>query len=266
MPRGKKLTWKQVREIRKAHAEGTRTQDLASLFNVDVSCIRGIVAGRSWKEPPPSPLLGRKTGRTPPNKTIVHNPKQEWSEKVRMAKKNKRKIGFLSIDKYNEMYAVYQEVQSPDAVAKRCGVHRDTATKYIEEGDPARNLRPLKDRLIRVMEGAQARQDYTLEMARSEMQRIARVLLVKTAEKVKELQPSDIRPDLLPRLLTDLQKVIERTMGVADATYRVEKDDPFAQWTIEELMAYAQTGIMPQHELLRQSVQTGAAKKKSEDG
>jgi len=250
--RGRKLIWKQVTAIRKAHAAGAKTSELAAEYHVDVSCIRGIVAGRSWKEPPPSPLLGRKTGRAPPNKSVVYDPKQQWDQKVRMAKKNRHKQGIISIDKYNELYAAYQENQSPDSVARKCGVHRDTATKYIEEGDPARNLRPLRDRLQKVLEGAQARQDYTLEMARGEMQQVARVLLVKTAKRVSELQAAEIRPDLLPRMLTDLQKVIERTMGVADATVRVERDDMFANWTLEELMAYAQTGKLPEHEISRQ--------------
>jgi hypothetical protein len=102
------------------------------------------------------------------------------------------------------------------------------------------------------MEGAQARQDYTLEMARGEMQKIARVLLVKTAEKIRMLSPSEIEPDLLPRLLTGLQKIIERTMGVADATVKVQTDDPFALWSLDELMTYAQTGKMPEHEIRRQ--------------
>ncbi len=153
-----------------------------------------------------------------------------------MAKKNKRKVGAITIDKYNEMYTAYQENQSPDSVAKKCGVHRDTATKYIEEGDPSRNLRPLRDRFQKVMEGAQARQDYTLEMARGEMQRVARVLLVKAAEKVRQLQVNDIPATLLPRLLTDLQKVIERTMGVADATVKVQTDDPFALWSLNDFL------------------------------
>jgi hypothetical protein len=91
-------------------------------------------------------------------------------------------------------------------------------------------------------------------MARGEIQRLARALVIKAAERIKALKPEEIKAELLPRILGDMQRVIERTLGVADATVRVESNDPFYDWTMEELLEYAKTGKLPKHELLKRNM------------
>lgn len=49
---GAKLTWEQVREIRRLRGAGERRETLALRFGVEVSSIRNIVNNTTWKEVP----------------------------------------------------------------------------------------------------------------------------------------------------------------------------------------------------------------------
>ena len=252
MPRGKKLTWDKVEEIRKKYLNGVSTTVLAEEYGVDVSSIRSVVAHRTWKGKKLSSLKGRKTGRAPANKGKVVN-EEAWAQKVQKAKKNSSRKGELSIDTYNACYAAYQEKQSAAYVAKKVGVHERTAAKYIKSGDATRNLRPLRDRLQKALERAQDREDYDLAQCRTETQKIARALLLKAGKAIRDLDPSTIKTFLLPRIVKDMQGVLERTLGVADATVKVEGEDRFARWSLDELVSFAKTGTFPTHDMMAQN-------------
>jgi hypothetical protein len=45
-----KLTWAQVREIRARHGSGSKAKELARVYGMDVSSIRLMVKGKTWKE------------------------------------------------------------------------------------------------------------------------------------------------------------------------------------------------------------------------
>lgn len=253
MARGKKLTWEKVEEIRKKYLDGVSTAVLAEEYKVDVSSIRSIVAHRTWKGKKPGPLQGRRTGRVPANKGIVPDVEKNWGHKVRKAKEFGKKAGGLSIDQYNDCYRYYQERQSAAYVAEKAGIHEKTASKYINDGDATRNLRPLRDRLQKAIEQAHDREDYDLAQCRGEMQKIARGLLMKAARAISDLDPKSIKPFLLPKIVKDMQSVIERTLGVADATVKVEGEDRFARWSLEELVAFVKTGTVPIHDVMVQN-------------
>jgi len=259
--RGKKLTWDDVEAIRKARLEGDSIKSITAKYGISRKTASDIINQRTWRGKKPSPLKGKKTGRKPPNKTIA--PKDDWHEKVRQAKQSTKKGGKgkqLTIDQVNAAYAAYVKEQSAEHVARETGINPTTAAKYINNGDPARNIRPFKDRLARVVDRAQEQQDYTLANAREEMQRIARALLMKTAQRIQSLDPNDIKPFLLSKHLKDIQVIIERTMGVADATVKVDSEDRFARWELDELMEFVKTGTVPEHDMMV----PGAAKKGKE--
>ena len=248
--RGIKLTWDDVEAIRKAAAKGTGYTTLAEKYGVHERTIYSIVAHRSWKGKRPSPLKGRRSGRAPANKTVAPAKGKVFKEKVRKAKGKKRSGVPLSLDKYNQMYLAYQETQSAAHVGRVCGVSARVAAKYINQGDPTRNLRPLKDRFDSVVSQAQSKQDYGLEVMRKEMQLAARALFAKAAKRIQGMNPTEIKANFLPQWLKDLQVVLERTEGVADATVQVRGVGRFDNWTTDELMTFFQTGKFPIHDVM----------------
>lgn len=50
----------------------------------------------------------------------------------------------------DEIFALYREDQSHHRIGKALGIHHSTAKKYIEVGDPAHGIEPLKVRLDRL--------------------------------------------------------------------------------------------------------------------
>lgn len=254
-PRGKKLDWDKVEAIRNQHAKGQTVIEAVKEFGVCARTIRNVVAQRTWKGKRPGPLKGRSSNRTPGNATVVPSrPGKSWDAKVRHARETGHRVGSLSIDNYNRAYRAYVDKQSPTHVAKTVGIPKATASRYIEKGDPARGLKPLKDRFQAAMAKEQAREDYTLEKQRGETQRIARAFMGMVAERIKLMNPVEVGPDSIPNAVKKLQEVLERTQGVADQTVAVTAVDRFATWTVEEMKLYAQTGEVPEHDLMIQQV------------
>ena len=154
----------------------------------------------------------------------------------------------ISVEKYNEMYAVYRERQSVDHVAKTCGVHWKTARRYIEDGDPKRHLRPIKVRYAEVMIKAQAREDFTLAKANAEMRKAARAMFAKYVQRIQKLKPEELDPNKMASALRELQAVLLKSFGEADLV--VESKGRFAGWTLDELTTFAETGVAPDHDKL----------------
>jgi hypothetical protein len=153
----------------------------------------------------------------------------------------------ISIETYNAMYDAWCTRQTIRHVAKVCRVNQVTATKYVEKGDPSRHLRPLRERWEQVQRNAELAEDYSLVKARREVQTTARALLTKIAQRLQGLDASTLDGDGLARMLEVTQRVLERTLGVADATVEVRGPDKWAGWSVEEMLTYAQTGEMPAH-------------------
>jgi hypothetical protein len=214
----------------------------------------------SKKKPKKRGAPSRPTGRAPANKTIAPATDKIFKEKVAKEKKKEenRKAkglgptkeipGMISIEKYNAMYQAYTERQSISHVAKVCSVNATTAKKYVEKGDPKRNLRPLKDRYSSVIVNAQQKQDYTLATLRGEVLAASRVFLHRVAMRIKTLDPDDLSPDAIGKHLKDIQVTAERCLGVSDATITVKQESRYADWSEEELLNFFKTGVTPEHD------------------
>lgn len=243
-----KLNWDDIEAIRKARREGERVGEIAQRHGVSPKTVSNIVNEKTWKGKRPRLLKGRKTGRRPGNATVVNSGKK-WEQEKRKAKQSGKKAGRLSIKDYNSCYKAYQIKQSAAYVADQVGISEKTAKRYIEKGDPSRNLRPLKDRFDGVMARVQEDEDYSIVVARREMQMISRALLAKFAKSIRELDPAKIKPFMLTRGLKDLQVILERCLGVADATVDVQIKSRFDGWSYDELMTFVETGTVPEHDV-----------------
>ncbi len=149
----------------------------------------------------------------------------------------------VGIEKYNEMYAAWREKQSIDSVAKKCGVHWQTARRYIEDGDPKRHLRPIKIRFAEVMVKAQKKEDYTLVRANAEMRKAARAYFTKLVQRIQKMKPEELDPNKVGTALREAQQIILKSFGEADLV--VEAKGRFEGWTIEELTVFSETGVAP---------------------
>ena len=149
----------------------------------------------------------------------------------------------VNIEKYNDMYAAWREKQSIDFVAKKCGVHWQTARRYIEDGDPKRHLRPIKIRFAEVMVKAQKKEDYTLVRANTEMRKAARAYFIKLVQRIEKMKPDELDPNKVGTALREAQQIINKSFGEADIV--VEAKGRFEGWTIEELTIYSETGVAP---------------------
>ena len=108
-----------------------------------------------------------------------------------------------------------------------------------------------------MLEQAQTKQDYGLEVMRKEMQMAARALFAKAAKRIKGMEPTEIKAQYLPLWLKDLQVVMERTVGVADATVQVRGGGRFDNWTTDELMTFFKTGKFPSHDVMSAPTKKG---------
>jgi len=196
-------------------------------------------------------------GRAPANKSAAPAHDKIFDSKVRKAKKDKAdgkkpRKNFrgkkVDINTYNIMYEAYIQEQSIAHVSRVSGINPKTAKKFIEEGDPTRNLRPLKTRYESVINKEQDKEDYTLAKHRSEMQNVGRVLMNKVAVSVASIDPDDIDPNRVDTMLKNIQVLIERTLGVADATVAHKDESRYADWSLEELETFVKTGVTPDHD------------------
>jgi hypothetical protein len=240
--RGKKLTWDDVEQIRIAHVEGVSNAQLAEKFKVDVATIRSIIAERSWKGPRPDP---RKSGRSPANKTIAPAEDKLWDNKRRNAIRRPPRGQPLTVDQYNLGYQAYTEEQTARHVARVLDIDPRTARRLIEEGYPDRGLRPYRLRYEKVLQQAQIKEDYDLAKARSELLLISRMLLTKLAARIQAMQASELDADKIATNVKTVQAVMERALGAADQTIDHTVTDRYANWTDEEMLAFAQTGQLP---------------------
>lgn len=159
----------------------------------------------------------------------------------------KHKAPQISVDTYNKMYEAWCARQTVQHVMDTTGVNRDTAQRYIERGDPGRKLPAIRARWERTQQNAQMAEDYSIVKARREVQTAARVYLARLAASIAKLDPDQLDPNKLINQLQCTQAVLERTLGVADATVSIQGSDRFAHWTAEELLEFAKSGTAPEH-------------------
>lgn len=162
-------------------------------------------------------------------------------------KGHSRKTPIISIDTYNRMYEAWCARQTAAHVMETCHVNRTTADRYIERGDPSRKLPAIRARWERTMQAAQMAEDYSLVKERREVQTVARAFLQRIAKRIGELEPKELDANKLIAQLQTTQVVLERTLGVADATVAVQQDDRFRGWSNEDLLEFAKSGTAPEH-------------------
>lgn len=238
---GSKLTPAQVAEMRRLSAEeGRSARSLAKQFGVHHKTVGDILAGRSWADPAATP---------PP--TAATAAEQAWRGKVADARKKRRPPRVLSLDKYNTMWAAYQENQATASVARVAGVSETCAQKYIDRGDPSRGLRPLRERLARSLEQQQRHEDYSLSRARDDQLRIARAALAKLAQRIASADPTQIPEQQMTKMLREVQLVMDRAYGLMDAPGAggAQQEGRFTRWTEEELAAFLEEGTLPLHDV-----------------
>jgi len=152
----------------------------------------------------------------------------------------------ISVDKYNEMWAAYQERQSGLYVATRCGVSPPTARRYINDGDPSRGLKPLRKRFQEVQRDAALRADYTLAKATAATLRTTRTLKAVVANQARDLKAKGVHLDRPAQALRDLHAVEAAILGGASESLRIENaaaPNPLADLPDEDLLAFLELAL-----------------------
>ncbi len=168
----------------------------------------------------------------------------------------------ISVDTYNKMYEAWCDRQSVQHVMDMALVNRVTATRYLDKGDPERKLPAIRARWERTQQQAQAAEDYNIIKARREVQTAARIFLARIAQRIARLDPDELDANKVVSQLQCTQAVIERTLGIADATVSIQGQDRFASWTAEELLEFAKSGTTPEHSRGGDEAAAAASKKR----
>ena len=158
----------------------------------------------------------------------------------------------IPLDKVEKMFTAYSKKQTMSAIQEATGVSEHTASKYVNKGDPSRQLLSFKDRLAKRRDlqdkriaATLADNEQTLLEATMGALAIVRYALVGFSEKMENKEDIGIDPHRIPGMLKDLSGIIRYAKGDPDAKKEVE--DKYKQWTTEELTEYYLQGILPEH-------------------
>ena len=149
----------------------------------------------------------------------------------------------VSLELYQRMWEAYQVKQSVQHVARATGVAWITASRYVEEGDDSRGLKPLRDRFAKIMQNAQRYEDYNLALARADTLKLVRAYKVRLAERVKRIQQEDMSASIAVEI-DRCARLEEDLLGKAPPDNR-KVEALFEGWTDQELEEYAMTGRWP---------------------
>lgn len=140
----------------------------------------------------------------------------------------------LSEAKRAELWSAFQERQSIDFLARKCGVHHRTVERY-------RVLDRWDERLAKVREDAQKRADYTLAIAMADSLRLVLDYKRRLGEALgsKKLAPGDVTATELERII----KLEAFVLGGVESRHQIVSD--FASWTEKELEEFARDGTIP---------------------
>jgi transposase len=164
----------------------------------------------------------------------------------------------LTIEKVEEMFDTYVEHQSARQVSARCGVHYNTARKYIREGDQARGIEPFEQRCTRITKLAARRVEKRITYARADATAAAWQHLQLLDDVIIEalLRYRETIADGKPRLGDIVQAVkVSNELKTRLEKWSDDKDDAgnqrgalpkgIAELTITELEIFATTGTVP---------------------
>lgn len=167
----------------------------------------------------------KKRGRKPAKKKETVTRKKPVSKsraRVRVGKRKPRpRAERISVQKYKEMYEAYVEKQTANYLVTNCKVCHETATKYIEEGDPDRGLIPIAERFRRMQQEAARVEDLSLAKANRETSTLVKAskaawgkrleLILQNKENIGSLNPNQIVRNLkmIKELENDLLVDIE---------------------------------------------------------
>lgn len=150
----------------------------------------------------------------------------------------------ISVEKYNEMAEAFWEVQSANHVARTCKVTNATAKKYIEKGDPRRNLPPIRDRWNARVEEVIEEQDETWTDTMRHWAKILKKGRSILEERLGQIVPEDISPEKLFELMGKMLKDESFVKGGPDSRYELSAD-PLDKLSIPELIDYIEKGNLP---------------------
>jgi hypothetical protein len=241
----------------------------------------GVKPGAGKKRPAkrPEPAVSGKGGKVATTKAAKPKAKAQAKPRgkggganrgAKGTRANKGKPPRISSDTYNKLWLAYNEKQVLDYCAKKAGVNRRTAERYIDgPGAPEYMMHPIAARYARVQSTAQDEEDLTLAKFRSEMLKDVilpsmkivmseRVLLSKDAaarleeaqkaKKGDKIKGARVGLESLTRSIDRMIRLGEKMLGGADI--KVEGsggiERKFADWTEEELLEYGTTGKVPE--------------------
>lgn len=144
----------------------------------------------------------------------------------------------LSSERIHQAWEAYQERQSAEHVAKKCGISWRTAERY-------RRLERWDERLAEINAKAQAAADYDLAAARAHSLRLLRAYKSKVEHALlkKAVSPDDVNAAELDRIVRTELLLLggpdSRTEVVANVSGR------FSSMTDEELERFARDGTIP---------------------
>lgn len=128
---------------------------------------------------------------------------------------------------YEAMVAAWAERGNVNYTAKTCHVTRDTVRKYVNEGDPARDMPPIRERAKAIVAAVEARTDAAIVEAEVEMAEISvaskRVALQQLKRRIEDQET--FGAESLGAFISHVDKLDCRLKGVAGATIKVEITD-----------------------------------------
>jgi len=98
----------------------------------------------------------------------------------------KRKTRALGIEKVESMFDLYCKEYPIDQIAEELGISHATVAKYINRGDPSREIEPLKTRRARIVQAAMSVQDGQLLRRLSNLQVFSNKLLASSGGRLLE--------------------------------------------------------------------------------
>lgn len=175
------------------------------------------------------------------------------------------RIPVITAEQYNRLWAGFTIKQTPAFAARHAGVPERTAIAYIDgEGRPDLGMVPIRERWQRVMSAAQDEANLTVaEWHRRNLQAIQ--VAMGTVSTEIALLAEDAKARLAawqqgggaapPELREGLSKVAEtadrlirlgeRMLGGPDAKIQVGPATGLEALTVEELVEFATTGLLP---------------------
>ncbi|MDD5308688.1 MAG: hypothetical protein PHU25_15330 [Deltaproteobacteria bacterium] len=155
--------------------------------------------------------------------------------------------------KYDELFRAFLEEQNLGRVAKRCRLDPRTVRRYVEQGDPSRGLRPLRERLADIVSKVQAREDDAIAETRHKaLQKIDRFMAVLDA-KISESFAADgltLTPEASAAMPVELSGALDRMIRLqlsllGEADLKVEMTSGFENLSDDDLREYVTSGKLP---------------------